>query len=155
MAYAGRRNIPQRREHPGSAAAEALLQGLPQILRNAVHLNLGIAVMHHAKRPFPPARPLHLAKERIKIAVVAARQVNPVRILIKKVVIEMQGVVLHAETVFNALQHRIHIHTRLAGIAQGVLKRRKAQRDRPGSNAIGRHHQPQHSQQGEHAQKKE
>ena len=150
---AGRRHVTQRREESRADAAELLLQLLPQVLRDAVHFNLRVSIVHYAHGSIGL---FGLPEEAVEELVVVPRQVDAVRIIVEELAVILEGVFIgHFEAAFHLIQHGVHVHLLLIRVPDILLQRCKAQRKRPQRHAIGRRRQPQRPQQREYAHNKE
>ena len=127
LGYAGRRHVGKRREHARAHAAETLLQGLPELRGDTVHLYLGVPVMGYAHRKRLFGRVFHRAEHRVQEGVVVPGQENAVRIVVEEGLIVIERVRLHLEARLHGLQHGVHVHFLLPGIPQHPLVGGEAQ----------------------------
>ena len=95
-----------------------------------------------------------LAEQRVKETEIVVREVDPIRVLVEKGAIIVQGVIFHPEAGVHAAEHRVHVYLGQPGISQRPLVRRIADGEGSGCDAVGRKNQPQHPQRSKNAQQK-
>ena len=139
-----------RGEHARPAPAETRLERLPQVLRDAVHLDLRVAVMRHAHDPARIAGLLERAEHGVEERIVVLRQVDPVGILIEEFPVIGERVLLHREPALHRGQDRIDIDLPLHRVPDASRIRGEPQALAAHAHPFRREHGPRRAQQQEH-----
>ena len=111
-----------RRDHVGPRAAKVLLQLLAQHRRDAVHLDLRVAVVHHAVGLAFVVRRFEQVEERVEVGVVVVGQIDAVGVVLQVVAEEahtVQEVVGdgHLEALVHLAEHIVDVHLSWLGVA--------------------------------------
>ena len=101
--------------HVGSRAAKQLLQLLAQHRRNAVHLDLRVAIVHYTVGVSQTLGLFKQTKEAVKIGIVVIRQVDAVGIQLQIVTEKAEAVVHrgragHLKTLAHSVKHHINVN---------------------------------------------
>ena len=134
---------------PPEADLEMLAEGT---LLTAGKSQATLAKSNHKDRSVP--RLLQMTEKRVEEMIILLRKENPVRILVKESAVIAEGVILHAETRLDGVEHRVHVHFLFSGLPHHALIGSKAKVQGAQVYAVGRSYQPQQTQHGKDAKEK-